>query len=208
MAVMIDHRYLACWIVALHPLLRRPGAVVLLLAAPVVLAIGCDGPGADVPASQAAPVGNGPPIGGVGAATARPPRPGISTTVTALGTVVTNDGFTLYRYAEDRAAPPRSTCTGGCATTWPPVVAPNPPAGTGLDPALLGSVGRPDGTRQLTVNGWPVYRFARDAAPGDVRGQGVGGGAWTAIGFDGRPVEAALPTATAVPARKPASPPP
>ncbi|MEK6439705.1 hypothetical protein [Pseudonocardia sp. T1-2H] len=33
--------------------------------------------------------------------------------------------------------------------------------------------------------GWPLYRFAKDA-PGDVKGEGVGG-TWQAIGVNGKP---------------------
>jgi predicted lipoprotein with Yx(FWY)xxD motif len=39
----------------------------------------------------------------------------------------------------------------------------------------LATVSRPDGTVQVTYNGWPLYHFARDTAPGSVRGQGIGG---------------------------------
>src|SRR3712207_6871233 len=31
----------------------------------------------------------------------------------------------------------------------------------GVDPSLVGSVIRKDGTEQLTLGGWPVYTFAR-----------------------------------------------
>jgi hypothetical protein len=61
---------------------------------------------------------------------------------------------------------------------------------------LVGTVGRPDGTQQLTLNGWPLYRFAKDTAPGDVNGEGVDG-TWRAIGTDGKPVAgSATPTAS------------
>jgi predicted lipoprotein with Yx(FWY)xxD motif len=37
----------------------------------------------------------------------------------------------------------------------------------------MGSVARTDGSEQVTYNGWPLYYFANDAAPGDTNGQGV-----------------------------------
>jgi len=119
-----------------------------------------------------------------------------------VGTVVTSQGYTLYRFAKDTAKPSKSTCAGGCATTWPPVLGDGVPSVDGLSADLVGTVGRADGTQQLTLNGWPLYRFAKDTAPGDVRGEGVGG-SWQAIGPDGKPAAAAAKPAPA-PAPEPA----
>ena len=48
-------------------------------------------------------------------------------------------------------------------------------AGDGVDAALLATAPRPeDGTEQATCNGWPLYTFAQDSAPGDVTGQDSG----------------------------------
>lgn len=44
--------------------------------------------------------------------------------------------------------------------------------GTGLDPSLIGSITRDDGTVQLTYNGWPLYTYTQDVSPGDTNGQG------------------------------------
>ena len=43
----------------------------------------------------------------------------------------------------------------------------------GVDEALLGTASRTDGSSQVTYNGWPLYYFAADSAPGDINGQGV-----------------------------------
>ncbi|MEJ8641361.1 hypothetical protein WKI68_07500 [Streptomyces sp. MS1.HAVA.3] len=59
-------------------------------------------------------------------------------------------------------------------------------AGEGIDATLLGAVERADGTRQLTVAGWPVYRYAKDTKAGDTLGEGVGG-TWHVLGPDGKP---------------------
>ena len=151
------------------------------------------------PASLAAPVGNGAPIGGTSAPNAA--RDGISTAVTSVGTVMTSGGFTLYRYTKDRATPPTSTCTGPCAASWPPIAADGQPALDGVDAKLIGTLVRPDGSKQLTVAGWPVYRYIKDMVPGIVNGQGVGG-VWLAVGPDGKPIAGAKPAAP--PARPPA----
>lgn len=112
----------------------------------------------------------------------------------ALGPVVTDGaGFTLYRFDQDTANPPTSNCAEGCATTWPPVLAGDLKAGRGLDQALLGSVERADGTRQLTLAGWPLYRYAQDTAPRQTRGHGVGG-TWFAAAPDGSKAKKAAAT--------------
>ncbi|MFJ3670152.1 SCO0930 family lipoprotein [Streptomyces sp. NPDC090106] len=103
-----------------------------------------------------------------------------------LGKVLTdNAGLTLYRFDADTAEPPKSTCDGDCATAWPPVPADDASAGEGIDKALLGEVTRTDGTKQLTIGGWPAYRFAKDVNAGDVNGQGVNG-KWYALAPTGK----------------------
>jgi len=91
--------------------------------------------------------------------------------------VVNGAGLTLYRFDKDTAKPSKSACEGECAKTWPPVLV---TGGSkiflaGVKKSAVGMVERSDGTRQVTIAGWPVYRFAKDAKPGDTKGQGVGG---------------------------------
>jgi predicted lipoprotein with Yx(FWY)xxD motif len=103
-----------------------------------------------------------------------------------LGQVLTDSaGRTLYRFDQDTAEPPRTNCEGDCATAWPPVLADDASAGEGVDPAMLGEVTRADGSKQLTVGGWPAYRYAKDVNPGDINGQGVKG-TWYALAPDGK----------------------
>ncbi|MBT2447343.1 hypothetical protein J7F03_09705 [Streptomyces sp. ISL-43] len=110
-----------------------------------------------------------------------------------LGSVLTDSaGFTLYRFDKDTAKPSKSNCDGDCATTWPVVAAGDATAAAGMDAALLGEVVRTDGSKQLTVAGWPVYRFSKDTKAGDTNGQGVGG-TWFAAAPDGK--KAAKPAA-------------
>ncbi|MGW1173851.1 hypothetical protein ACWD4P_09005 [Kitasatospora sp. NPDC002543] len=98
-----------------------------------------------------------------------------------LGTIVTDSaGFTLYRFDQDRNSPPESYCNGGCATVWPPEHADGNVTVKGIDSKLVGTVTRDDGTKQVTLNGWPAYRYSPDAKPGDTKGQGVGG-TWFAL---------------------------
>ncbi|MFJ7074120.1 SCO0930 family lipoprotein [Streptomyces sp. NPDC098781] len=103
-----------------------------------------------------------------------------------LGEVLTDSaGMTLYRFDKDVAEPPKSNCDGDCATKWPPVPADDATAGVGIDKNNLGSVTRTDGTKQLTIDGWPAYRYAKDTKAGDVNGQGVGG-TWYALDPNGK----------------------
>jgi predicted lipoprotein with Yx(FWY)xxD motif len=107
--------------------------------------------------------------------------PALLTTSTKdpFGTFLTDSaGKTLYTF--DRDTSPTSVCSGRCATTWPPVLAPEG-AGTSL-PAPAGATGqlttapRPDGSgNQVVWNGKPLYRYSGDINPGDTTGDGVGG---------------------------------
>ncbi|WP_112468678.1 SCO0930 family lipoprotein [Streptomyces triticisoli] len=103
-----------------------------------------------------------------------------------LGKVVTDSaGMTLYRFDADTAEPPKSNCDGDCATAWPPVPADDATAGAGIDKTLLGEVTRSDGTKQLTIGGWPAYRYAKDTQAGETSGQGVNS-KWFALAPDGK----------------------
>ena len=70
--------------------------------------------------------------------------------------LVTPQRMTMYAFAKDTRG--QSHCTGSCATYWPPVPAADAPPHpvTGVT-ATFGSASRPDGARQLTVDGFPVY---------------------------------------------------
>lgn len=100
-----------------------------------------------------------------------------------LGQVVTNqDGRTLYLFTDDSGDPPKSACTGDCAVAWPPALAPEGAeiAVQGVDKALVGTVDRGDGTKQVRIGKWLAYTYAKDTAPGQATGQGVNG-KWFAI---------------------------
>src|SRR5207342_1469465 len=88
---------------------------------------------------------------------------------------------------------------GKCAASWPPITADGKPTLNGVDAKLIGTAVRPDGSTQLTVDGWPVYRYVQDMAPGIVNGQGLDG-VWLAIGPDGKPLSSPA-RATASPVR-------
>lgn len=104
-------------------------------------------------------------------------------TVDGLGTaLVTNRGYALYMFPPDDAR--RVTCTGKCATAWPPLVVPpggRVLAGRGVRARLLGTTGAPGGGgRVVTYNGWPLYTYLGDGERHHASGQGVDadGGYW------------------------------
>jgi predicted lipoprotein with Yx(FWY)xxD motif len=101
----------------------------------------------------------------------------IGTTTTAhFGTIlVGKSGMPLYTRAGDSAA--MSTCTGDCATAWPPLTVPNGQqavGGPGVD-GTFGTLTRPDGTLQATYDDRPLYFSLGDKSSGDVSGNGVDG---------------------------------
>ena len=99
-----------------------------------------------------------------------------ATKVGAVGTVLVDlKGLTLYHLANESSMMIR--CTGGCASVWPPLLAPGGKLPL-ADPALahsLGTVKRPDGGVQVTYKGLPVYTYAGDSGPGQANGQGIEG---------------------------------
>lgn len=106
--------------------------------------------------------------------------------------LVTEDGSVLYVFLPD--AQGASTCTGGCADAWPPLVADGDiVAPDALDAASLGTVEREDGSRQVAYFGWPLYTYVQDAESGPASGQGVGG-SWFVIAPDGTVVGADVGT--------------
>ena len=104
--------------------------------------------------------------------------------------LVDGGGRTVYAFAID--TPGRSNCTGACLQHWPVVPASASPAAFGVT-ATVGSLARPDGVRQLTVNGYPVYTFVGDTGPGTIKGQGVdaSGGKWWVVAPTGHWITAA-----------------
>lgn len=101
-----------------------------------------------------------------------------------FGMVLTGPtGMTLYTHAGDSAT--SSTCTGECATAWPPLTATGQPtAGAGVT-GKLGTLTRADGTIQVTYAGLPLYYWQGDKKAGDVTGDGVEGFAVATVGGAG-----------------------
>ncbi|ASW54218.1 hypothetical protein [Plantactinospora sp. KBS50] len=103
-----------------------------------------------------------------------------------MGAVVTDqEGWVLYRFDKDSANPPTSNCVDDCARVWPPALTDGNARLQGVTDDRIGTIDRPDGTKQLTVGGWAVYRYIGDTKPGQWKGQGVGN-TWWVITPDGK----------------------
>jgi predicted lipoprotein with Yx(FWY)xxD motif len=150
------------------------GATALVLAALAVAGCGSSG-GSNVSGSAAPPKTADGRSATIGLASEGP------------GTIlVDSKGRTLYLFQRDTGT--KSTCTGACATEWPPLLATGKPTvGNGADASMVGTSPRSDGKAQVTYNGHPLYLFSADQSPGDTNGQGVNafGGLWYVLSSSG-----------------------
>jgi predicted lipoprotein with Yx(FWY)xxD motif len=91
-----------------------------------------------------------------------------------FGNILTDgNGKSLYFFAVD--ANGTSGCTGDCEKIWPVFYAKDATLPSGINAADVATITRPDGSKQTTFKGWPLYYYAPDAAAADVKGDGVGG---------------------------------
>jgi predicted lipoprotein with Yx(FWY)xxD motif len=103
--------------------------------------------------------------------------------------LVDGAGRALYVFSED--AKGEAACLTNCATVWPPAIVKAPPSiQDGLDAAQVAIIERPDGTRQLSYSGLPLYYSESDLEPDDTWGHYAMsfGGRFSLIGVDGKPL--------------------
>ena len=134
------------------------------------------------PYPTASPVASPTPLAGAKVAIAN----------TRLGNVLVDSrGRTLYLFLADKGT--RSACnTASCVHDWPPLLTKSAPiAGSGVNPMLLGTTVRADGTREVTYAGHPLYYFVADTKSGDVTGQGINsyGGLWYVVSPSGAQID-------------------
>lgn len=97
----------------------------------------------------------------------------LSSTDAVKGSYMTDfAGKTLYTFDND-TTPGQSSCNGTCAVNWPPYTSGATAQGT--LPAGLSVIDRPDGMKQYAWQGKPLYYYAKDTAPGQLKGDGIGG---------------------------------
>lgn len=119
----------------------------------------------------------------------------LKTASTKLGAVVVDGaGRTVYEFDKDTKGSGKSACSGGCASLWPAVTASGTPTLTGVS-GTVGTITRTDGTKQVTLNGRPLYTYSGDSKAGDVTGQGYGG-IWWVVSPSGSEMTASSSTST------------
>lgn len=101
----------------------------------------------------------------------------------ALGKRLVNTaGQSIYFFSTDFAG--TNTCSGGCEALWP-IVSQNLTAsdiGDGLQFSDFNIIDLPNGRKQTTYKGWPLYYYApivngvnTREGPGETKGEGLGG---------------------------------
>ena len=165
----------------------RSWAVGAALAAGLVLSA-CSSSGGSGGGTTAAAGG-----GGTGSASGSTSSITVVTRSGPLGNYLTDgSGKTLYMFASD--TPTKSTCTGSCLSFWPPLDG-KATAGSGVTASQLGTITGTNGAAQVTYAGHPLYHYAADKKPGDVKGQGSNqsGALWWILTPSGAPIESTAP---------------
>jgi predicted lipoprotein with Yx(FWY)xxD motif len=113
--------------------------------------------------------------------------------IKGLGVVLVKpNGRTLYVFMKDQHR--HVTCTGSCASFWPPLKwksASKPTAGGAAKTSLLGTDKNPSGGKVVTYNHWPLYTYSGDSAAGQAKGWNLNlnGGKWYVISPAGKVVK-------------------
>jgi predicted lipoprotein with Yx(FWY)xxD motif len=156
--------------------MKKHLGISLAAAALMAALAGCGGsPGTTTTAAPSASatspaVASAPPT-----ATTAAPAVDLMTASSSAGRIVVDaKGMSLYFFTKDTKDSGTSACTGGCLAAWPPALTTAAtPSAEGVT-GTLGTITTPDGAKQLTLNGMPLYYYAKDKKAGDVTGQGVG----------------------------------
>jgi predicted lipoprotein with Yx(FWY)xxD motif len=125
-----------------------------------------------------------------GASAASNPAVTVTVSKSKLGMILTNAKHrTLYLFKKDKNG--KSSCSGACASLWPPLITKGKPkAAGGVKASHLGTTKRSDGKLQVTYFKNPLYFYAPDKNPGDTTGQGLNqfGGLWWVVAPSGKAI--------------------
>jgi predicted lipoprotein with Yx(FWY)xxD motif len=95
-------------------------------------------------------------------------------TVNGASVLVDKSGAALYSNDQDKAG--KLQCVASdCTAIWTPLTVPagTQPTAPSTVSGTLGTVQRPDGAHQVTLNGKPLYTFSFDHGSGKVTGNGT-----------------------------------
>ena len=146
------------------------------LVATVLLAAACSssssGSSAPSTAAASAPAGSSSVSSAAAAGSGAAGGAVVTSTTGSAGTFLTDaSGKALYLWVADTTT--KSTCSGGCASAWPPLTTTGAPTAAGAAKASdLGTTKRSDGSLQVTYDGHPLYYFVGDSGKGETKGQG------------------------------------
>ena len=87
--------------------------------------------------------------------------------------LVDGSGKTLYYKTDDSAT--TSSCTGGCASAWPPLITTKSSLSEDTSVAGTLTVVTDANGSQVQYNGHFLYTYAGDSGAGQATGEGVGG---------------------------------
>jgi predicted lipoprotein with Yx(FWY)xxD motif len=163
----------------------KPTGVICIVAVSAALA-GCGSSSSSAKGDPAPAQATSAPT----ATSAKSKGPKLKITDSDYGRILANGrGRALYLFTADKGN--ASTCSGDCATAWPPyTVKRKPAAGPGSKAGLIGTTRRSDGRLQATYAGHPVYFYVGDNEPGEVLCQAVNefGGFWYVLQANGKAV--------------------
>jgi predicted lipoprotein with Yx(FWY)xxD motif len=109
--------------------------------------------------------------------------------VTPVGDILsTGSGRTVYAFSLDSAH--HSACRNPCASVWPALTYTKLTLGAGVAQSKVGVVIRPDGDKQVTYGGHPLYVYTGDTSAQEINGDGITsyGGTWHAVLVSGATV--------------------
>jgi predicted lipoprotein with Yx(FWY)xxD motif len=109
---------------------------------------------------------------------------------TSAGKILVNSsGFTLYRFTRDTRGKDACVMVSECPQTWPALTtSARPLAGPGVKASLLSTIKLPNGRKQVTYAGYPLYMYAPSSERGETSyiGFEAFGGKWDAVNAKGK----------------------
>jgi predicted lipoprotein with Yx(FWY)xxD motif len=112
---------------------------------------------------------------------------------TSLGKILVNaSGFTLYSFTKDPRNKDTCVKVSGCTEIWLPLsTSSKPTAGPGVKASLFSTVRLPNGSKQVTYAGHPLYLYGPSSERGETSyvGERQFGGRWDAVNAAGKTVK-------------------